>query len=311
MTERADAIDAPPRPRRRRGWWTADAVQRRLFILPTVVFLLGLTLFPFIYSVFLSLHHVRLTTLDRRVFAGFENYTDLLRDGVFLQALANTGLLAVVSISIEVVLGFIIAKIFYELAHRPWVHGLRSAFLVPMMVTPIVIGITANYIFNPSLGVVNQLLGLVGADPVAWFGHPLWARFTILLINVWQWTPFMALLILAGLMTIRADIIEAARVDGARWHHILFGIELPSVLSIVMLGVVLRLIEILRFFDIVYITTRGGPGDSTMVMTLFTYMQNFQYFQVGVGSASAVIILVVSIVVTTFAVQILRRFEDD
>lgn len=305
------AIAEPRLGSRRQGWWSTDGFQRRLFILPTVIFLLALTLFPFVYSVFLSLHHVRLTTLHRRVFAGFENYTDLLRDGVFLAAMGNTALLAVASISIEVMLGFAIAKVFHALMHRPWVHALRSAFLVPMMVTPIVIGITANYIFNPSLGVANHLLGLAGVDPVAWFGNPTAAKLTILLINVWQWTPFMALLILAGLMTIRDDIIEAARMDGARWHHIMLRIELPSVMGIVMLGIVLRLIEVLRFFDIVYVTTRGGPGDSTMVATLFTYMQNFQYFQVGLGSASAVIILVTSIIVTTFAVQILRRFEDD
>ena len=121
---------------------------------------------------------------------------------------------------------------------------------------------------------------------------------------------FVAVLLLAGLMSIRHDVLEAARVDGARWYHIMAYIEIPSILPIALLAVILRLIEILRFFDIVYITTRGGPSDATMVMTLFTYQQDFQYFQVGLGSASAVIILAMSIVITTFAVALLRRIEQ-
>ena len=120
----------------------------------------------------------------------------------------------------------------------------------------------------------------------------------------------MALLILAGLLSIRQDILDAARVDGARWWHIIHRIEIPSVLPVLLLGIILRLIEVFRFFDLVYITTRGGPGNSTMVLTLFTYQQNFQYFQVGTGSAAAVVILILCIVVTAFAVRLLRKIQD-
>lgn len=296
---------------RRRGWWSSDRFQRPAFMLPTVVVLLCLTLYPFIYSVYLSLHFVRLTTLHRKVWAGLQNYYDLFSNELFLKALANTAMLAVTTITLEIVLGFIAAKVFFELADKRWINTLRSAFLVPMMVTPIIIGVVFNYIFNPTLGIANYVLEQLGIPAVSWFGDPLAARLTILLINVWQWTPFMALLILAGLVSIRSDIIEAARVDGARWHHILFAIEIPSVASIILLGVILRIIEILRFFDIIYVTTRGGPGDATMVLTLFTYQQDFQYFQVGLGSASAVVILAISLVVTTFAVRLMRRLEND
>ncbi|PZQ96122.1 MAG: hypothetical protein DI533_16915 [Cereibacter sphaeroides] len=312
MTGRTHAI-SPRSPLRARppGWWQDDRLQRNLFLWPTCGFLLVMTIFPFLYSVFLSLHYVRLTTLHRRVFAGLDNYISLLTDGVFLAALKNTALLALSTITIEVLLGFIIAKVFYEMAGCRGVNGLRSAYLVPMMVTPITIGVIANYVMNPQLGLLNYLLGQIGIAPVAWFGDPMMAKLSILLINVWQWTPFMAMLLLAGLMSIRHDILEAARVDGAKWYHILHRIELPTVMPLLMLGVILRLIEILRFFDVVYITTRGGPGDSTMVLTLFTYQQNFQFFQVGKGSAAAVIILVLSIIITTFMVHILRRVENE
>ncbi|WP_210529950.1 carbohydrate ABC transporter permease [Rubellimicrobium arenae] len=308
---KATALSASaPMRRHQPRLWSGDRFQTGLFLWPTCLFLLVLTLFPFIYSVWLSLHFVRLTALHRKVWAGLDNYASLLTDQMFLAALRNTALLAVSSITVEVVLGFAVAKVFYELASRKWVNGLRSAYLVPMMITPISVGVIANYVFNPQLGVINQLLGAAGGSPVPWFGDPVWARISILLISVWQWTPFVAMLILAGLMSIRKDILEAARVDGARWWHILFRIEIPSVLPIIMLAVILRLIEVLRYFDVIYITTRGGPGDRTMVLTLFTYQQDFQYFQVGTGSAAAVVILILSIIVTTFAVRILRRIEN-
>lgn len=305
----ASAGAAPARPPAR-AWWSTDRFQTAAFIWPTCVFLLALTLFPFLYSVWLSLHFVRLTTLSRRVWAGLQNYIDLFHDPMFHAALQNTALLAVTSITLEVVIGFTVAKVFYELASRRWVNGLRSAYLVPMMVTPITVGVIANYIMNPHLGILNQLLGLVGGEPVPWFGDPTWARISVLIVSVWQWTPFMALLILAGLLSIRQDILDAARVDGARWWHIIHRIEIPSVLPVLLLGIILRLIEVFRFFDLVYITTRGGPGNSTMVLTLFTYQQNFQYFQVGTGSAAAVVILILCIVVTAFAVRLLRKIQD-
>lgn len=295
----------------RRRWYRNDRFQAASFLAPTCVVLAMLTIYPFIYSVYLSLHHVKLTALRRAVFAGFDNYWQILTDSLFLRALLNTGLLAVTSITLEILLGFIIAKAFARLAHLSWADGLRSVFLMPMMITPLIVGMIFSYLFNPIIGVANYLITGLGLAPVPWFGNATAAMASILLINVWQWTPFMMLLILAGLMSIRSDLYEAARVDGARWHHILRSIELPSIRSIILLGVILRIIDTLRFFDIVYVTTRGGPGEATMVVTLFAYQQNFQYFQVGVGSAAAVIILIISIIITTFAVRLLRRIENE
>lgn len=270
-----------------------------------------LTVWPFLYSVYLSLHAVKLTGLQRAVFIGLNNYINLLADSLFRQALLNTLLLAVFSIALEILIGFVVAKAFVRLAHIKWVNWLRSLFLLPMMVTPLIVGMTFSYIFNPVLGIANYLLGKIGVAPVPWFGEPFAARISILLISVWQWTPFMMLLIMAGLLSIRSDLYEAAYVDGAKWHQVLRFLEIPSIRGIVLLGVILRVIDVLRFFDIVYITTRGGPGEATMVLTLYAYQQNFQYFQAGVGSAAAVIILLLSIIITTFAVRLLRRIEDE
>lgn len=295
----------------RRSFIHGDRFQMTAFIAPTCIFLALLTIWPFLYSVYLSVHSVKLTAMKRAVFVGAGNYINLLSDTLFLRAMLNTGLLAVVSIAFEIVIAFIIAKAFVSLGHLKWVNGLRSLFMLPMMVTPLIVGMIFSYVFNPVLGIANYLLGGVGLGPVAWFGGSTAAMLSILLINIWQWTPFMMLLIMAGLLSIRSDLYEAARVDGAKWHHVLRLLEIPSIKGIVLLGVILRIIDTLRFFDVVYVTTRGGPGDSTMVLTLYAYQQNFQFFQAGVGSAAAVIILVISTIVTTFAVRLLRRIEDE
>ncbi|WP_343315157.1 sugar ABC transporter permease [Brucella sp. BE17] len=307
----AVSMTRAPKAAKTRSFLHGDRFQMTAFIAPTCIFLALLTIWPFIYSVYLSLHAVKLTAMKRAVFVGLDNYVNLLTDQLFLRAMLNTGLLAVTSITCEIVIAFVIAKAFVNLSHLKWVNGLRSMFMIPMMVTPLIVGMIFSYVFNPVLGIANYLLGGVGLGPIPWFGSTTAAMISILLINIWQWTPFMMLLIMAGLLSIRADLYEAARVDGARWHHVLRFLEIPSIKGIVLLGIILRIIDTLRFFDVVYVTTRGGPGDSTMVLTLFAYQQNFQFFQAGVGSAAAVIILVISIVITTFAVKLLRRIEDE
>lgn len=309
VQENIGLTEGQMRSRKNKRFWSSDRFQRKVFMLPTSIFLLCLTLFPFLYSVYLSLHFVKLTNLSNKVFAGLQNYVDLFNDEQFVAGMKNTASLAISTLTIEIILGFIVAKIFYELSGKRFINTLRSAYLLPMMVTPIVIGTAANYIFTPQVGIANYFVTSLGGEPIGFFGQPIPAKLTILAINVWQWTPFMALLILAGLTSIRQDIIEAAKVDGAKWYHIMLWIEIPSILPVLLLGITLRLIEILRFFDIIYVTTRGGPGDNTMVMTLFTYQQGFRYFHVGTSTASAVVILLISIVVTTVAVRLLRRSE--
>lgn len=306
----ARATGRAAEPSRGRRLLRTDGFQQAAMVVPTCLFLVFLTIYPFVYSVYLSLHRVKLTTLNRAVFVGLQNYANLLSDGLFLHALRNTAVLAAGSITLEILLGFTAAKVFQELSHRRFTVVLRSLYLLPMMVTPLVVGMVAAYVFNPTIGIVNYLIVLLGGTPVSWFGEPVTAMVAMILINVWQWSPFMMLLTLAALTSIRADLYEAARVDGAQWYHLLWHLEIPSVLNVVLLGVILRIIDVLRFFDVVYVTTRGGPGDATMVVTLYAYLQDFQFFQVGVGSAAAVLILGVSIVVTTLAVKLLRMVEN-
>ena len=278
-----------------------------LFRIPAVVYLLLRSVVPFVYSVYLSLFDARLTRLDRKFFIGFENYQTLLTDPLFLKAIQNTVVLTVSSITLEIVFGFLCAKVFLSLREMRTGQVLRSLAILPMMITPICVGLMFSYILNPTLGVANYLLSGIGVEGPSWFGDPLFALPTVIFINAWQWTPFMMLLMLAGLVSIPSSLYEAAELEGAKWHHVARWIELPAIRDVIIIGVILRVIDNLKLFDLVYVTTRGGPGDATELITYFAYRQDFRFFQVGYGSAAAVIILLMSIVVTTFAVSFLRR----
>lgn len=288
----------------------SERLTKALFIVPACLYLAALSIFPFLYSVYLSFFQAKLTKLHRKFYIGFENYQTLFTDGLFLKAIQNTFVLSAASIAAELILGFIFAKVFLSLRDYRIGFAMRSIAILPMMMTPICVGLIFSYILNPTLGIANYLLSGVGIAPLSWFGDPSVALLSVIMINVWQWTPFMMLLMLAGLVSIPDSHYEAANLDGAKWHHIVRWIELPAVRDVILIGVILRTIDNLKLFDIVYVTTRGGPSDATELVTFFAYRQDFRFFQVGYGSAAAVIILLLSLVVTTIAVSYLRSTED-
>lgn len=283
---------------------------KMLFIVPAVIYLMLLSVFPFIYSVYLSLFDAKLTRMSRKYFVGLENYQNLLSDQLFLKSIQNTAVLTVASIALELLLGFAFAKVFLSLRELRTGQFLRSVAILPMMITPICVGLIFSYILNPTLGIMNYILSGVGVEPLSWFGDPSVALLSIIFINVWQWTPFMMLLMLAGLVSIPQNLYEAAELENAKWYHVTRWIELPAIRDVILIGLILRVIDNLKLFDIVYVTTRGGPGDATELLTYFAYRQDFRFFQVGYGSAAAVIILLISLVVTTIAVFYMRRMQN-
>ena len=202
------------------------------------------------------------------------------------------------------ILAFACAKVFLALKAQRAGFFLRSMSILPMMITPLCVALIFSYILNPTLGIFNYILSGFGIEPISWFGNPNLALWSIVAINAWQWTPFMMLLMLAGLVSIPTSLYEAASLEKARY------IELPAIKDVSLIGIILRVIDNLKLFDLVYITTRGGPGDSTELLTFFAYRQNFAFFNVGYGSAAAVVILLISIIVTTIAVTFLRRMQN-
>ena len=281
-----------------------------LFIAPGVVYLAAIGLFPFFYSLYMSFTSLNLTRPKRSRFIGFDNYVQLVSDPLFQKAILNTAILAGASITLEIIIGFFIAKLFYELQNMPTVNGLRTLFILPMMVTPVITGLMFTYMLNPTLGIANFLLQAVGLPPSGWFGSADVALLSVIMVNVWQWSPFLMLIMLAGLMAVPRELYEAAALDGAHWWQTSWHVELPALRNVLIVGAIIRLIDNLRFFDVVYIATRGGPGDATEVISMFAYRQSFQFFNMGYGSAAAIMILIITLVVTTFAMRYLRRFTD-
>lgn len=280
------------------------------FIAPAVIYLMLMSVFPFVYSVYLSFYQAKLTRLHRKFFIGLDNYKQLFSDEVFLSSIWNTTVLTTVSIAVEVLLAFFCAKVFLSLKESRAGFFFRSMSILPMMITPLCVALIFSYIMNPTLGILNYILSGIGVEPISWFGNPDLALWSIIAINVWQWTPFMMLLMLAGLVSIPSSLYEAAALENAKWYHVARYIELPAIKDVILIGIILRVIDNLKLFDLVYITTRGGPGASTELLTFFAYRQDFSYFNVGYGSAAAVVILAISIVVTTIAVGFLRRMQN-
>lgn len=283
---------------------------KTLFLAPAVLYLALLTLFPFIYTVVLSFTERNLTRPGQGGFVGLDNYTRLFSDGLFQTAILQTFTVTLASISIELVLGFFIAKLFYALSGNPIANIARTFFILPMMLTPVVSGLLWSYILNPTLGIANYLLLSVGLPQAGWFASSATALPTLVMINVWQWGPFLMLLILAGLLGVPKEQYEAAELDGARWYHIARHIELPALRNVILIGMVFRFIDNFRLFDVVYAATKGGPGDATEVVSMYAFRQMFQFFNAGYGSAAAVVILAIGLIITTFALKLLRAEES-
>jgi multiple sugar transport system permease protein len=280
-----------------------------VFLSPAIIYLLLLTLYPFIYSLILSTTQNNLARPEQQGFVGLENYIELLSRPLFHKAVVNTFAITVSSISLELILGFIVARFFFLIRDIPGNGLVRTFYILPMMVTPVVSGLLFTYILNPTLGVANYLLQSIGLDPYAWFANVNTALPSVVFVNSWQWSPFLMLLMLAGLMSISKEQYEAAAIDGAGLLGIIWNIELPSLRNVIVIGVMFRVIDNFRLFDIVYVATRGGPGDATEIMSMFAYREMFQYFNVGYGSAIAVIILIIGVILSQILYRLIRQ-ED-
>lgn len=276
-----------------------------MFIGPAIVYLAAISVFPLLYALDVSLTDLNLTRADTGSFIGLGNYFQLLSgDSLFVRSVINTLVLIMAVVSVELVLGFAAAKIFFETRQYQISEILRTIFIIPVMLTPLIYGLIWLYILNPTQGIANFLLKAGGISAFTWLGSPKTALMSIGMIDIWQFTPLVTMILLAGLLSIDDELFEAAEVDGARWYHKIRYIELPSITKLVGLAIILRLTDLMRTFDIVYATTRGGPGGSTEVMSMFSYRQAFMYYNIGRGTASAIIALIITIVLSLVFVNL-------
>jgi multiple sugar transport system permease protein len=259
--------------------------------------------FPLCYSAYLSVTDYRLT--DRRPpgFVGTANFSSALSNPSFWEAFGTTAIYVLVAVSLELVIGFAIAL---SLQQQRWAKDLaRAIVLGPMFITPIAVGLIFRFLLNDQIGAVPALLHAVGAD-YDFFG-PGRALLTLAFIDVWQWTPFMVLLILAGLESMPKQPLEAARVDGASPFYRLRRVMIPMLAPVLTVAVLLRGLDALRVFEYVYATTRGGPGTETQTLQYFMYLEGIQFFRLAGASAMAFIVLVLVLAVIVVVFRTMER----
>jgi multiple sugar transport system permease protein len=272
-----------------------------LLLFPSVAFLVVMTIFPTIYSLWMSMQQYNLSRPDLAHFVGLRNYGQLLQDDIFWKAIRVTLVFSAAVLAVEFVLGFFIANLFDR--DRRGMSLMRTLFIIPVFASPVAMGLTFRYMYQSGYGLINYLLESVGLPRVNWLASTQWAMPAVILADVWQWTPFVALILLAGMQSISPEITEAAELDGlTRWQY-LWRIVLPLLTPIVVVVGLIRLIDALKTFDLIYIITRGGPGTTTYTLPLHAYAMGFESFLMG---PSAAVAWVVVIIVNIFAFIFLR-----
>jgi multiple sugar transport system permease protein len=285
------------------------AAENRLgvkLVAPAVVLMLLVTAYPMLQALYLSLFRYRLTTPGEKRFVGLGNYVTALSDSLFWQDLFNTVVIMVVSVAVELVIGFAFAMVMHRIIVA---RGLmRTSILIPYGIITVVSAFAWQFAFSLNNGFVNgwfRWLPWISSD-TNWFGAHWPAMFAIIVSEIWKTTPFMALLLLAGLSQVSDDMLEAAQVDGATWWQRLYKVILPNMRAAIMVAVLFRALDAFRIFDNIFVMTKGAQG--TESSSFLTYRQVIEQFQLGMGSALSVLLF---LAVLLLAFLIVRLFRVD
>jgi multiple sugar transport system permease protein len=268
---------------------------------PALLFTVAMIAFPLIYTVWLSLQAFSSTGVTE--FTGIGNYRRMVVDGEFWHGLYVTFVLYFLSLALQLFFGTYLALLLFRAKRLPGV--VRSLFISPFMMPGVVAGMMWLVILDPSLGAANYILVSLGLPPSEWLASPRWVIPTIALIDTWQWAPYVALIVLGGLQSLPPSVYEAAEIDGARGWKLLTRITLPLLLPTIMTATILRSVDLLRFFDIIYITTQGGPANASNTLNIYGFRVAFEFFQFGYAGA---LMLTLSVIVLG-AVLVLNRMR--
>lgn len=272
------------------------------FVVPALVVIAAVIVFPWVFTLWMS---VNSWTLGQPVvFAGVDNYTRLLVDMRFWESLWHTALYTLLAVVAPLFLGTLAALIFD--AQFPFRGLLRGVFVMPMMATPVAIALVWTMMFHPQLGVLNYLLSLVGIGPQEWIYNQKSVVPSLVLVETWQWTPLIMLIVLGGLAAVPREPYESAEIDGANaWQKFRY-LTLPMIAPFLMIGVMIRSIDAVKSFDIIYAMTQGGPGTASETINIYLYNTAFSYYDIGYGSAMAVVFFII-IVALSFVLMMIRQ----
>jgi multiple sugar transport system permease protein len=272
-------------------------------VAPAVIMMLIVTAYPMLRALYLSLFQYRLTAPDDRAFVGLSNYVTVLTDPLWWQDIWNTVFIMVVTVAFELVIGFAFAMVMHRIVFARGV--MRTSILIPYGIITVVSAFAWQFAFSLNNGFVNGWLPFVGQD-YNWFGSHWPAMFAICVSEIWKTTPFMSLLLLAGLAQISEDTLEAAKVDGATWWQRLWKVIIPNMRAAIMVAVLFRALDAFRIFDNIFVMTRGAQD--TESVSFLTYRQIIEQFELGAGSALSVL-LFLSVLLIAFL--LVKAFNVD
>jgi multiple sugar transport system permease protein len=273
------------------------SLRNYLYVLPVFAYVFAMTIFPAAYTLYYSFTGMNLSRPQYgTAFVGLLNYAQLISDPLFQQSLFNTALFSLADISIELVVGYLLASLLAR--DIKGISIFRTAALVPLMIPSVVVGFTWLYIARP-FGLLQYVVTGIGLPTPDFFGNPSTALYTLIGINVWQWTPFVIIVLAAGMQGLPVSALEAADLDGASWWRKQRQISLPMLSGILAVVILFRFVDDFRIFDTIYVTTSGGPGTATYSISLYGYLQGFKFFNIGYASALSWMINVLVLIMAT------------
>lgn len=265
-----------------------------LFAAPAVLVVGTVIVFPWLFTLYMSGHDWKIGGGPE--FVGLQNFVELFRDARFLESMGHTFYFTTLAVVLPIVFGTAAALVFHR--EFPFRGLLRTVFVMPMMATPVAVALVWTMMFHPQLGVLNYLLSLLGIGPQAWVYSPDTVIPTLILVEVWHWTPLVMLIVLGGLAGLPREPYESALIDGANDWHMFRHITLPLVWPFIMVAIVIRTIDALKAFDTIFVITQGGPGTASETLNIFLYLQAFQFYKIGYASAVVVIFFVIIIMLS-------------
>jgi multiple sugar transport system permease protein len=278
----------------------------RIAILPTTAMMVLIFGIPLLFSLYLGFQG---WSPDQALFsgnfAGLDNYNDLLTDPQFIKSLSVTCIYTVTTVATELAFGLGIALLLD--IDLPWIGFFRTALVVPMMITPIVAALCWKLLLDPDHGVINYWIG----SHIVWLGRPDTALISVMVVNLWQNAPFVAVLLLAGLRSLPSEPVEAAAIDGASRVQVFWHITLPLLKPYIVVALLLRTIFEFRAFDNIYVMTSGGPANATMTLSMFTYLASFVRFDLSLGAAASWLMLLMCLLLCLFFIAVIRRREPN
>ena len=280
-----------------------------VYLLPAMLVLLLLTLYPFLYVLNLSFQEWNLFKgMGARHYIGIRNYITIFTDPSFLHSLGITLLFSVITTSVSFVLGLLLASVLS--GGGAAVGIMRTIVLIPMAVTPVVIGIAWKFMYDPDTGIINYFLSRIGIHGINWISEPKLALISLVLVDVWQWTPFMFLILLAGFEGLPRAPYEAAQCDGLSRYQVLRFITFPLLKPMILIAILFRTIDSLRTFDIIFVMTGGGPGDLTTTLNISAYLRAFRLLKFGEGAAVVIVIFAIVYLIVNYLVKFLGKAEE-